>query len=231
MAEVVVDQLVGEFRDSGVFSLMLDESTDVSVHQNLVVYIRYLSSVCGRVQPVTRFLGIKQMSSANAESIFNAVISLLESFDFPLDKLVGVSTDGASVMVGCQSGVVTRLREVTSGLLATHCISHRLALGTGNAADKIRYLVKFQDVLNSMYKYFAYSPRNMARLEGIQSVLKASQTRLQQVFHTRWLSFEGSVQAVVDNFPVLVSVFLEDNSVLLCINLLLRIGCYAQHTT
>lgn len=45
---------------------MLDESSDVSVHQNLVVCVRYLSSVCGRVQPVTGFLGIKQMSSANA---------------------------------------------------------------------------------------------------------------------------------------------------------------------
>lgn len=116
------------------------------------------------------------------QSIFNVVINLLECFGFHLDKLVGVSTDGASVMVWCKSGVVTRLREVTSGLLATHCIAHRLALGTGNAADKIR----FQDVLNSMYKYFAHSPRNIARLEGIQSILKASQTRLQQVFHTKF---------------------------------------------
>ena len=113
------------------------------------------------------------------------------------------NTNGASVMVGCQSGVVARfnLREVTSGLLVTHCIAHRLAPGTGNAADKIKYLVKFQYVLSSTYKYIAYSPRNMAIMEGIQSVLKASQTSLQQhVFHTRWLSFEGSAQAVVDNF-------------------------------
>ncbi|XP_048763590.2 zinc finger protein 862-like [Ostrea edulis] len=211
MAEVVVDQLLGQVQNSGVFSIMLDESTDVSVHQNLMVYIRYLASVGGRVQPITRFLGIRQLSTANAESIFTVLVSMLESYGLPLDKLVGVSTDGASVMVGCKSGVVTRLREVTSGLLATHCIAHRLALGTGNAADKVRYLVKFQDVINSMYKYFAYSPKNMSRLEGIQAVLKDSKTRLQQVFHTRWLTFEGSVQAVVDNYSSLVSVFLEDN--------------------
>ena len=48
---------------------------------------------------------------------------------------------------------------------------HRLALGTGAAADKIRYLVKFQDVLNSMFKYFANSPKNMSKLQGIQAVL------------------------------------------------------------
>ena len=101
-------------------------------------------------------------------------------------------------MVGCKSGVVTRLRQVTKDLLATHCIAHRLALGTGAAADQIRYLVKFQD--------------NMYRLEAIQTVLAASQTRLQQVFHTRWLSFEGSVEAVVDKYPAVVNVFLEDKS-------------------
>jgi hypothetical protein len=60
---------------------------------------------------------------------------------------------------------------------------HRLALGTGAAADKIRYLVKFKDVLNSMFKYFANSPKNMSKLQAIQAVLQSSQTRLQQVFH------------------------------------------------
>jgi hypothetical protein len=206
LAEVVVDELVSEVGESGVFSIMLDESTDVSVSQNVVVYVRYLASVGGKVTPVTRFLGIKQLSVATAESIFCELVSLLGSFNFKLDKLVGVSTDGAFVMVGCKSGVVTRLRQVTSGLLATHCIAHRLALG------KIRYLVKFQDVLNSMFKYFASSPKNMSKLQAIEAVLQSFQTHLQQVFHTRWLSFEGSVQAVVVNYPSLVSVFIEDNS-------------------
>ena len=174
LVEVVVDELVSEVGESGVFSIMLDESTDVSVSQNVVVYVRYLASVGGRVTIVTRFLGITQLSVANAESIFSELVSLLGSFNFKLDKLVGVSTDGASVMVGCKSGVVTRLRQVTSGLLATHCIAHRLALGTGAAADKIRYLVKFQDVLNSMFKYFANSPKNMSKLQAIQAVLQSS---------------------------------------------------------
>jgi hypothetical protein len=52
----------------------------------------------------------------------------------------------------------------------------------------------------------------MSKLQAIQAVLQSSQTRLQQVFHARWLSFEGSVQAVVVNYPSLVSVFNEENS-------------------
>ena len=231
LVEVVVDELVSEVGESGVFSIMLDESTDVSVSQN--VYVRYLASVGGRVTPVTWFLGIKQLSVATAESIFSELVSLLGSFNFKLDKLVGVSTDGASVMVGCKSGVVTRLRQVTSGLLATHCIAHMLALGTGAAADKIRYLVKFQDVLNSMFKYFAKSPKNMSKLQAIQAVLQSSQTRLQQVFHTRWLSFEGSVQAVVDNYPSLVRSSLKTTlpRLLSCTSLSPRTSFCTLHTS
>jgi hypothetical protein len=46
---VIVDELVGQVKGSGVFSVMLDESTDVSVHQNCVVYVRYLASIGGKV--------------------------------------------------------------------------------------------------------------------------------------------------------------------------------------
>jgi hypothetical protein len=64
---VIADELVGQVKGSGVFIVMLDESTDVSVHQNCVVYVRYLASIGGKVQPVTQFLGIRQLSLANKQ--------------------------------------------------------------------------------------------------------------------------------------------------------------------
>lgn len=51
----------------------------------------------------------------------------------------------------------------------------------------------------------------MAMLETIQSVTGQS-SRFKEVFHTRWLSFEGSVSAMVNNYSSLISVFLEENS-------------------
>lgn len=36
---------------------------------------------------------------------------MLKNMGLDLDRLAWVSTDGASVMVGCKSGVVTRLKE------------------------------------------------------------------------------------------------------------------------
>ena len=51
----------------------------------------------------------------------------------------------------------------------------------------------------------------MAIWESIQSCSGKS-SKFKEVFHTRWLSFEGSVDAMVSNYNSLVSVFLEEKS-------------------
>ncbi|XP_055957012.1 uncharacterized protein LOC126821364 [Patella vulgata] len=42
----------------------------------------------------------------------------------------GIANDGAAVMVGSKSGIVTRLKALNPVILGTHCIAHRLALGS-----------------------------------------------------------------------------------------------------
>ena len=51
----------------------------------------------------------------------------------------------------------------------------------------------------------------MSRLNKIQTELDANRSRFKQVFHTRCLSFKGSVDAVLENYKPLVSVLLEEN--------------------
>ncbi|KAJ8314507.1 LOW QUALITY PROTEIN: hypothetical protein KUTeg_006657 [Tegillarca granosa] len=116
LAEVLEDDLVVRIK-----VIMIDESTDVSVHQNLVVYVRILEKVLGRVQANTYFLGIRELCSATADSI---------------------------------------------------------------------------------------------RAETLPKIWLGERqfSLLLKVFHTRWLSFEGAVQSVVDNFEGVVSVFLEEGS-------------------
>ena len=197
IADVLRAELLSKINKSGKFSIMLDESTDISVHQNLIVYIRLLETDCvGTVEPHTYFLGISDFHRANAECIYGKVVDMLAQKGIKIDGLCGVSTDGAAVMVGNKSGVVKRLKESVQGVLSTHCIAHRLALSCCSAADTIPYLVKFQEILNSIDKYFHFSPKNMATLASIQSILVGSSKKVKEVFHTCWLSFEGSVDAL-----------------------------------
>ena len=204
LSEVIMPDIVDKVSKSGKFSMMLDESTDISVSQNVIVYIRLLESDCfGSVSPCTYFLGIADLQRANAETIYAKVVDMLGQKGILMKGLCGISTDGAAVMVGNKSGVVTRFKESVPGVLATHCIAHRLALSCCSGADSIPYLVKFQEILNSVYKFFHNSPKK---------ILNVHSRRFKEIFHTRWLSFEGAVDAFVANYASLVSVFLEENS-------------------
>ena len=195
---------------------MFDESTDVSVSQNLIIYVRYLvvNQASSRIELVTSFLAIRSLFRANAESITREILDVLNEKKIPLDRLTGLATDGAAVMTGKKSGVVQRLKQIQPDIVSTHCIAHRLALSCGGAADKIPYLVKFQGLLNDFFKYFRNSGKNSASLKTIQSIVEQANNckKFKEVFHTRWLSFDGSLQALLQNYNSLVSLFLDESS-------------------
>jgi len=90
-------------------------------------------------------------------------------------------------------------------LTSVHCIAHRLALASGQAADKVPYLKKYQGIVNAIFKYFHFSAKHQSKLNKIQQIYNLSQIKMKQTFHTRWLSFEGAVDAILQNYDALVS--------------------------
>ena len=215
--KAVCDQIDKDLHEritsSQYFSILIDESTDMAVNQNMLVYIRIVHQ--GELE--THFLSLNRIKTANAETLCDTVIRTLEEKNLDLNKLVGIATDGAATMIGRKSGVVVRLRNKVPYLLTFHCIAHCLALASAQAADAVPYLIKFQEIVNSVYKYFEYSPKNMAQLEEVQKLLKEANDsswtqRFQQVLGTRWLSFEGSLEALLANYSVLLTVLSGDKS-------------------
>ncbi|CAK1582754.1 unnamed protein product [Parnassius mnemosyne] len=65
------------------YSLIIDESTDVSVNKYLGVVIKYFSNT--RNEIVSTFLGLVGLESADAEGIVTAITAILE--DFNLENL------------------------------------------------------------------------------------------------------------------------------------------------
>ena len=49
--------------------------------------------------------------------------------------LVGIATDGASVMVGVKTDLTARFKEQCPWLLANHCMAHRLQLSADKATS------------------------------------------------------------------------------------------------
>ena len=92
-------------------------------------------------------------------------------------------------MTGVHAGVIIQMKKKNPFMLSTHCIAHRLALASGQAADSIFYK-KYQQYINTIYKYYHYSSKHWSKLKEIQTILQHAEIKLKQTFYTRCLSFE-----------------------------------------
>ena len=100
-----------------------------------------------------RFFEITEPSSGTASTILETVLRILERKRLPLEKANGMATDGASIMTGVCAGVTTLMKKKNPFMFSTHCITHHLGLASGQAADSIPYIKKYQQYINTIYHY------------------------------------------------------------------------------
>lgn len=54
-------------------------------------------------------------SSANAENLFNGLISTLSEYEVPIENVIGFGSDGCNVMMGLHNSVASHLRVACPG--------------------------------------------------------------------------------------------------------------------
>jgi len=85
------------------------------------------------------FLELVELESQRAGDIEKALLDCLDTAGFSEEWLqknwVSFVSDGASVMLGKNSGVATRLTARYPNLFTWHCMNHRLELAVSDAVD------------------------------------------------------------------------------------------------
>ncbi len=211
MLEAITDTIEKEvnrkIQKSMFYSVVIDESTDIKVTKKLVIFAKTVDD--NNLQQETHFLGNVPFteSSATAEVIFAKLRSHLEARGLEMGHIYAFGSDGASTMVGRNTGVATRLRELSPHLINVHCLAHRLALCTENAANYVPFIKAFQQTLTDLFYYFKKSANRTAALAGIQKVLDSEQVKLKEVHEVRWFAFYDALHSVFLNWKSLVTYF------------------------
>ena len=102
-------------------------------------------------------------------------------------------SDGAAVMMGQRGGVAAQLKKEIPWIVTNHCVAHRLALATSQAADQVPYIKRFKLILGQLYRFYEYSAVRTAGLKEIQDVLNDPRLKLTEAKYVRWLSHEKAV--------------------------------------
>lgn len=90
--------------------------------------------------------------TANATAMFQTITSNLQACTLSTKKLIGLATDGASVMVGRKNGLAAKLKDVNHRLVSVHCICHNLALACKDAKDdaNLKFIKQVETVVTTM---------------------------------------------------------------------------------
>ncbi|XP_048431702.1 zinc finger MYM-type protein 1-like [Pyrus x bretschneideri] len=94
--------------DDAFFSVLVDESRDISVKEQMAVVLRYVNT---NGQVVERFVGIKHVPNTTAFSLKEAIDQLFSINGLSISRLHGQGYDGASNMQEYHVNVKTWLEK------------------------------------------------------------------------------------------------------------------------
>ena len=182
---------------------MIDESTDVAVLTEMVIYVRYISP---EAEVCTHFLTITELPDGTAEAIERTVTTYLEHKGLSIAQMVGFGSDGAAVMTGWHNGVGVRLKHKQPILISVHCVAHRLALAVSQSGESVSYISKtFKPTLRQLFYFFENSPVRMSGLKAIEQLQQTMELKLKKPSDTRWLSHDSAYQTLVKILPAVIT--------------------------
>ncbi|KAM4068423.1 hypothetical protein ACB094_12G010600 [Castanea mollissima] len=110
---------------NGFFSILVDESRDISVKEQMALVLHYVNKQ-GII--IERFLGIVHVASTTALSFKCAIEGLLCKYNLSLSRLCEQGYNGASNMQGDINGLKTLILKENKSAFYVHCFAHQLQL-------------------------------------------------------------------------------------------------------
>lgn len=107
MAKMILSKISSEVNCVSCFSIMVNETKDVTKTEQLSIVIRYYYQ--GEIKE--RFLGFTPLKTLDANSLFLHIKNLLCSCKIDINKCVAQTYDGANVMRGHISGLQALFRK------------------------------------------------------------------------------------------------------------------------
>ena len=194
-----------EIHESKFFAVEVDETTDISGHQQLTLILRYVN-INHRdkyYEVKERFLGFSRVTQRNAEGLSTMIVENLKDFEME-KKLVNQTYDGAAVMSGEASGVQARIKAIAPMAHFIHCAAHRLNLTLRDSCMSIKPVKQFFGTLSNIQTFFSNSPK---RLEHLDDIAASDKFRLARGSATRWNFKSRCVNIVTNRFEIFREFF------------------------
>ncbi|XP_063540742.1 protein FAM200B-like [Cydia strobilella] len=188
------------------FSLIIDESTDLSTQKVLCVMIRFFS--IKEKQVVSTFYRVIQLVNCDAISVYNAIKTQLEEDGLNYQNMVGIGADGASVMVGKHNSVTALFKRDLGDLIVVKCVCHSLHLCAEKAAEELPRQLEF--LVRETHNWFSYSTKRLEQYRDLYETINEGNrnpNKIQGLSGTRWLARYAAIDTILKQWDELQLLF------------------------
>ena len=205
MALRVLRKIAGSLQSAPFFTVMVDETTDVSNVEQVVICIRWVSE---KFEVQEEFVGLYKVPSTGAEIIYAAITDGL-LLNLAISKVRGQCYDGAATMSGAKSGVVARLYAAEPRAIFTHCYGHSLNLACGDTIKRCKLMQDALDTTHEITKLIKKSPARDAIFKRLNEEMGSDSPGIRVLCPTRWTVRAEALKSILDNFNVLLELWAE----------------------
>ena len=129
MALKVLREIPSDIRNAEFFSILVDETTDVSNKTQLVLCIRWVDDDLNVFED---FIGLYKLDETNSNAITSVIKDALTRMNLSLNRCRGQNYDGCSTMKGERNGVARQIKDEEKRAIYIHCFTHSLNLAVGD---------------------------------------------------------------------------------------------------
>lgn len=215
ISEVLSVELKNELRDDlegKKYSILMDETTDISSEKKVCLCIKYFSEkhLCVEDQ----FLGLVSVTETTGEALFNAMQTLLHEFNLNLKDCVGFGTDGANNMTGENNSVWSRIKQTSPNCVKMQCVCHSLALCVKKAFEILPSHLGF--LMTEIPSWFKKSSERRGNFKKIFDTININEERqgvplpFKKLSVTRWLVRGVVIYNILINWLELKTFFISE---------------------
>ncbi|MCO5555387.1 hypothetical protein L7F22_008933 [Adiantum nelumboides] len=206
----VLRKILKRLKASRFYSIMIDESTDISCDQHMIVYASFIEDS----EPMIVFLGLLEVEEGTSHHLHERATFFLLEIQLERSNMICIGTDGASAMVGRLNAVTTRFKRENPFMTSIRYIAYRASLCLVDVVKGSAYVQLIDQVVNKIASTFSKSSNKSAKLAELEREFGCVVLHMSRIHKVQWLRRALCIHKVCESLEPLLIFLKEHNSTL-----------------
>lgn len=203
------NKIIASAKNAGVFTVLADETADVSCTEQVAICIRYTMKGDKKYSAQEDFVTFIPTRDTTGETLSNLILTQISQWGLDPTNIVGQGYDGAGNMSGHTRGAQARISSQYPTAKYVHCKNHSLNLAIIHTC-KQRIISNMFTTLREVLYFLTSSPKRLQVY--LDNTASGNGPRLQRMSETRWSQHAECVTQCIENYTSIMAALSQMSS-------------------